>query len=80
MITTANPAADRDPTQYRRHIEALEECARRLEQADLDPSAALDLYRQAEGHYLAADSILRDVEAEVTRIQRERDSEGRGGT
>lgn len=79
MITTNNGDAGRAPTEYRRHITALEACARKLERGDLDPQEALDVYREAEEHYQAADAVLREVEHEFTRIQREREAEARGG-
>jgi exonuclease VII small subunit len=56
-------------TEYRRHMRALEECARKLESMDLDPQEALGVCRAAEEHYAAVDRLLAEVEREVDEIQ-----------
>lgn len=59
----------RPETDYRRHMRALEECARKLEEMDLDPEEALAICREAEDHYQEVDRLLTTVEREVDDIQ-----------
>lgn len=59
----------RPETDYRRHMRALEECARKLEGMDLDPQEALAVCREAEEHYGAVDRLLSEVERDVDEIQ-----------
>jgi exonuclease VII small subunit len=61
-------------TDYRRHMRALEECARKLEAMDLDPQEALAVCRQAEEHYMAVDRLLTEVEQEIDEMRAGRTS------
>jgi exonuclease VII small subunit len=70
-MTTPDSNGRPTNTDYRRHTRALEVCAQRLERGDLDPQEALEVYREAEEHYQAADRILRDVERAIARPQQE---------
>lgn len=67
-------------TEYRRHVRALEECARRLEEMDLDPQEALAIFREAEAHYRAVDLLLKEVEREVDELQLNCDDPAEGET
>lgn len=58
----------RPETEYRRHMRALEECARKLEETDLDPQEALAVCREAEEHYAALDRLLTGVERDVDEM------------
>ena len=73
MIAPGEQNAPRE-TDYRRHMRALEECARKLENMDLDPPEALAVCRQADEHYTAVDRILTGVERELDELRRDRTS------
>jgi exonuclease VII small subunit len=69
MITTSQNGDDHR-SEYRRHMEALDALARRLEQDDLDPDEAVGVCRTAEAHYEALDRILSHAEGELADIRK----------
>jgi len=70
MIAPSEKKASAE-TEYRRHMRALEECARKLESLELDPQEALAICRAAEEHYRAVDLLLSAVEHEIDQLRAE---------
>lgn len=60
-------------TEYRQHMNRLEELAEILERNDLDPEEALAAFREADQHYRAVDTILTRVEREIEDLHNDND-------
>jgi exonuclease VII small subunit len=68
MIASATGQPD-GPSEFRRHMEALERLVREVEKGDLDPEEILERCERAEGHYRALDTILTRVEHAAAELQ-----------
>lgn len=66
---TSASSQEQGVTDYHRHLHRLEALATQLERQDLDPQQALEVYREAAEHYHALDTILRQVETEVEKLE-----------